>query len=470
VKKIISKILYISLIVTLGLLSSCSGDNDILATSRIKNITRKEFYNWLDAKKAKKESILDSKNKQKKMLESMAIEFFIMDKAKVEGFEKNRKLIVLKDRERESTLLKYYFSTLRSKATYNEPVIRVSYILLNVNWYIPDPNNKNKKIRLEGEEIDKQFDQLMLKAEGLIKRLDAGESFEKLATEFSEDSTKKRGGDFGFILKDMMPDYFSTPAFKLKDGEYTKTPVKTPKGIYIIKVTAKASLTEKNIDKIIEDKKQREKFKIRLSRRYTTDYITGLKNAADVKFFYKKGETYNSTDVLFQIGTKEYTLSNIEKTIEKRATQDELEKLYVNGVLPDKIKYNFMEQYFMYLLLTRDAEILGVVKKPEYIKELKEKEINLVVAEYLDERISKTINVSDQQIRDVYEKVKEDKYPGKVMENGVLVSQPIPFDEVKDEIRDEIVKKQTYQKGQEWEKKVLKEYDLKINEMELEGN
>jgi foldase protein PrsA len=468
-KKRISNLLLLLLILFFGILSSCSQGSDILASSKIKDITREEFYSWLETKNIPKESILESKDQQKDKLRQMALEIFAIDKAKAEGFDKSRGFLAFKERARESTLQKYFSREILSKATFNEPAIRVSYILLSVNRYKQDPDNKNRKIRLEDHEVDKRFDELMANAKKLIQRLDKGDSFEKLASEFSEDSTKKGEGDFGYILHNMMPSYFSEPAFSLGKGEYTKTPVKTPKGVYIIKVTDKADLTEKDIDRIIKDKNQRERIKAWLVREFKSDYIRKLMNAEDVEFLYEKGRSYNNTDVIFRVGEKEYTIADLDKNLENRVTQEEREKIYKDGIVADEMKIDYAKNVLQYLVWSRDALRLGVDKRPEYLKELEQKENTLLVAEYIRAITSRSIFISDQEILEEYEKGKENRYSEKVMENGVMVNRAIAFDDVKDEIYNELVDKVKQKRGQDWRKQVINEYAFKINETELRG-
>jgi foldase protein PrsA len=469
VKKRISKLLLLSLVLFFGILSSCSQDSDILATSKTKDITRGEFYKWLETKRMQEESILVSKDKQKEILTDMALEIFALDKAKAGGFDKSRRFLIFKEQVRESTLHKYFSREILSKATFNESAIRVSYILLAINRFKQDPDNIDRKIRLEDHEVDRRFDELISKAKGLIQRLDKGESFEKLASEFSEDSTKKSGGDFGYIIRDMMPAYFSEPAFSLKEGEYTKTPVKTPKGVYVIKVEDKVDLTEENIDKIIKDQSQRERIAARLARKFQSDYIEKLMNAEDLEFLYIKGRSYNNTDVIFRIGEKEYTIADVDKNIENRVTQEEKEKIYKNGIVPDKIKNDFAKNMFQYLVWSRDALRLGVDKKPEYLKELEQIENTLLIAEYIRAITSRSVFISDQEILEEYEKGKENRYSEKVMDNGVMVNRAIAFDDVRDEIYNELVKKAQFQRAQEWKEEMIDKYNLKINETELKG-
>lgn len=76
-------------------------------------------------------------------------------------------------------------------------------------------------------------------AQNILKRLQKGESFAKLAKELSKDhASAKNGGDLGFFGRGSMVPEFEKVAFSLKAGE-TSQPVKTQFGYHIIKVTEK---------------------------------------------------------------------------------------------------------------------------------------------------------------------------------------------------------------------------------------
>lgn len=78
-------------------------------------------------------------------------------------------------------------------------------------------------------------------AKTVIARLNKGEDFAKLAVELSIDPTAQQNqGDIGYFDKDAgLVEEFKTAAFKLKVGEYTKTPVQSEFGFHIIKVEDK---------------------------------------------------------------------------------------------------------------------------------------------------------------------------------------------------------------------------------------
>lgn len=75
------------------------------------------------------------------------------------------------------------------------------------------------------------------KVNDVYAKLKAGEDFSKLATEFSQDpGSAPKGGDLGFFDRRRMVQPFDSAAFSLKAGEYS-SPVRTPYGWHIIKVT-----------------------------------------------------------------------------------------------------------------------------------------------------------------------------------------------------------------------------------------
>ncbi len=73
------------------------------------------------------------------------------------------------------------------------------------------------------------------KAEDMIKRIKNGEDFAKLAQEFSEDESKKFGGDLGYISRGAVLKELEDVAFALKTGEVSE-PFWSPAGLHIIKL------------------------------------------------------------------------------------------------------------------------------------------------------------------------------------------------------------------------------------------
>jgi len=76
------------------------------------------------------------------------------------------------------------------------------------------------------------------KANEILQRIRSGDNFERLAQEFSDCPSKKRGGDLGYFGRGMMVKEFEKAAFDAEKGEVVG-PIKTQFGWHIIKVVDK---------------------------------------------------------------------------------------------------------------------------------------------------------------------------------------------------------------------------------------
>lgn len=97
----------------------------------------------------------------------------------------------------------------------------------------------------------------------LIKKLDNGEDFEKLAKEYSEDTASAvNGGVINNVTKEGYVTEFYNAAYNLEDGKYTSKPVKSEYGYHIIYRVSKSEkqsledLKDSIIDSIIDEKIQ----------------------------------------------------------------------------------------------------------------------------------------------------------------------------------------------------------------------
>ena len=105
------------------------------------------------------------------------------------------------------------------------------------------------------EDQEKAEEKAKKEAENIIKKLDKGEKFEDLAKEYSDDEgTKEDGGLLENFSKDSVVTEFWDASVKLKDGEYTKEPVKSEYGYHVIlRVSQKAKPKLKEVKDTIEE-------------------------------------------------------------------------------------------------------------------------------------------------------------------------------------------------------------------------
>lgn len=116
------------------------------------------------------------------------------------------------------------------------------------------------------------------KASDILKRVQAGEDFAKLAREFSEDpGSAAKGGDLGYFGKGVMVEAFEQAAFSLNKGQVSDL-VKTPYGYHIIKA-------EDHTKEIIAYDKVKEAIKKVLLEKKLQEHIDTLVNQRQVKIY-----------------------------------------------------------------------------------------------------------------------------------------------------------------------------------------
>ena len=80
---------------------------------------------------------------------------------------------------------------------------------------------------------DQTDDELRAKANLVFARLKAGEKFEDLAKEYSQDSRRAKGGDWGWQKRSDLKPEFSEPLFALNKGEVSSA-ILLPEGCFIL--------------------------------------------------------------------------------------------------------------------------------------------------------------------------------------------------------------------------------------------
>ncbi|PBB88380.1 peptidylprolyl isomerase [Mesorhizobium sp. WSM3876] len=94
-------------------------------------------------------------------------------------------------------------------------------------------------------------------AEAIIKQLDGGADFQKLANEHTSDpSGKTSGGDLGWFGPGQMVPEFDKAAFALEVGKYSKEPVQSQFGWHVIKVEDKRAKQPPAFDDVKDQAKQ----------------------------------------------------------------------------------------------------------------------------------------------------------------------------------------------------------------------
>lgn len=145
-------------------------------------------------------------------------------------------------------------------------------------------------VKITDEEVKKEFEEkykeeikashILVKDERTAKevkeRLDKGEDFAKLTSQYSIDpSSKDKGGDVGFFTKGRMVAEFDSVVFSL-DVNQVSDPMKTEYGYHIIKVT------DKKTNKFEDKKKAIEKELAFKKAKPMKEVISSLQKEADI--------------------------------------------------------------------------------------------------------------------------------------------------------------------------------------------
>jgi len=115
------------------------------------------------------------------------------------------------------------------------------------------------------------------KAELVSSKANAGESFEELALEYSDDPiSKKKGGKVGYINRGKFPQQIDNQIFELKEGEITK-PFEVQDGYLIIKANQEPDFPPYGkVERIIRSKLINERL---------LNYINGLREQWGVRVY-----------------------------------------------------------------------------------------------------------------------------------------------------------------------------------------
>ncbi len=114
-------------------------------------------------------------------------------------------------------------------------------------------------------------------ARAIIKQLDEGADFTKLAAKSIEPGAAERGGDLGWFTPDQMVGPFGDAVVALEKGQYSKEPVQTQFGWHVIRLDDTRPLTPPTLDDL------KPQLESTLQQQAIADYVTQLREAGTVE-------------------------------------------------------------------------------------------------------------------------------------------------------------------------------------------
>ena len=447
------------------LLPGCKRATDVLASYTGGRITRGEFYDWMDFRNMPKEAILKNKSQQKSQLEQLATEKLAGQEAKKAKFDQGEDFRYLNDFFKQNFYAQYLSKAVSTEGAFKEKAAKVRIIKLMVrNYKIVN----NRRINLTGDELESAFKEKVDKAKSIISELDKGASFEEAAKKHSEDFSKRKGGDIGYVIDGMRSKAFTGAVFSLKEGSFTREPLKEGNAVYIIQVEDIVTMTGDNIDDVIKDKSQQMGMKRRLMYNSAAKLQEKLLNTKDIENNIDKADLRNPAAPVYKIGSKEFKVADLNKLIDFIAKRKKGMGFPDKGVSEEdkkKTAKNILQQE----ALMREAIRRGLDKEEKFKKELKFTMDYYLSGTYQTEIVLADIKVTPPDVREYYNKNLERMFSRNLKEGKKTVKKPVPFDTVRNSIEYRLVNIKRSEKIKSWADELLKKNKFKKNNSELEG-
>lgn len=443
----------------------CKRAGDVLATYKDGQITRGDFYAWMDARKMAREAILKKKSQQKSNLERFAVEKLAVREAVQAGFDKTEDFIFLKKFAEKNFYSQFMGRLMSEEDDFEEKAAKARIIKLTVKNY---RTGNNRREKLTEKEMDAAIEEKMERARSLVGELERGVSFEDLAKANSDDYSKRKGGDIGYVIEGMRGDDFSRAVFSVKPGEFTREPIRSGNAVYIIKVEEVVTLTPNNIEKVIEDKAQAMGMKRRLVFNSTQRMQDKLLKAKDVENNIDAANLSDGKALLFRVGTGEFMVEDLNKLIafieKKRKTMGR-----AAAPMDERMKRELARRILREDVLMREARKKGVDKDEAFARDLDFFIKYNLAGTYETEAVLAGITVTPAEVMDYYQKNRDRMYTRNKKQGAQTVKTVVPFTDVKQSIERRLLDMKKSEKRKAWVAELLSKNNFKIDESELEG-
>jgi peptidylprolyl isomerase len=215
------------IITSLLVASTIALNAQVLATVNSEDVSKNDVENFL---KATNSDIaydkMDSKAKNLALHQTIEKTLLIQE-AKKEKLDKSKDFLQTLEDFKKSLLVEQFMKSEFSKIKISKEEVENYY---NAHLYEFQQDKKLKARHILVEDLKKALD--------ITKELEASKnkeiSFVELASKYSIDGSREKGGDIGWFKKGDMIDEFWDASLALKPQEFTKEPVKSMFGYHII--------------------------------------------------------------------------------------------------------------------------------------------------------------------------------------------------------------------------------------------
>lgn len=463
IMKLFSKLFLLFLIISV---IGCKSESDVLLTFKDGQITRGEFYSWLELRRFNKDKVIISKRDQESKLKMMGFDRVVAIEAKKAGLDKQETIKKFINISMDNLLAHTYINNkVVNNSSIKNVIARVSHINLRVKNFKME--NK-KRVPLTEKEMQKEKDAKIKVAKNIIKEYENGKSFEELAKKYSEDMTRNKKGDAGYVVEGLMPKEYTDAAFAISEGEIVKTPVSTNRGIYIIKLVEKLNISSADIETEIEDKNQAKRIKQKVKSKVIMDYLESLKKDKNVVFNKENAKQLKGESVIFKISDEVFKVSDLNKKIDlynsRYAKSNRKPKQ-----LTEQQRQMFSKQIFELALIKKDAVKNNFDKDEKYTSKKHLISDMMLAREFLKKNKSNNVEITEKMIKDEYNKNKNKTYVKTIKTKKGTKKVPQKYSDVKERIKRMLTSRKNNELTRKWREGIKKKYSLAVNKSKLEG-
>ena len=282
-------IVFLLFIVMLSSRTLFAGDSRVIAEMRGWDLTNLDLERIIGYYSPdKQERLMSSPERRAKLVNTIVQSHALATLAEEEGFDQRPDILEQIQIQKDDFLAKAYaLEKLTSPIEIKEEDLRLYYKTHKEEFTIPARVKIRQIFLWASKDMEKgKRDQLREKGQTVLAKLKAGQSFETLAREFSDDRVSSlKGGERGWLTKDYFPKTVWLETDRLKKGGISKL-IETPHGFYIIQ------LEDRHPSKLTAFDKVKDNIQAQLIKKIKPDeakvFLYKALKKLDTKIYYER--------------------------------------------------------------------------------------------------------------------------------------------------------------------------------------